>query len=344
MERAPGGDAAAKPLRSAVAVVAIGRLQRLQHREDARRPHRVGPAERAAHGLAPGAGFRGKGGICKNGRKQLVARNLAELEILFIEAEFACDDGYGRILAKPGKCRRGVGFAREGDLDEFAPLGNVIFAAAFFIGRLKLIFRDGNGVEKVRRFDLHDRDVARLGILPYQDQARTCGTAGAGTRFVEDDLAAGDVEALDVAQRMNTRLAAALRTEADLKVIARRQKEFEAAVAANDHLQMSEANKQFHVAIAHAGKNPYLASFYERLLNQGQRMLHLHFEYLERTSDGYLLTDEHNFMLDAVRAKDVERADALAHAHTRQFQDSFIDFMRENYATDVALGPLKAAE
>lgn len=135
-----------------------------------------------------------------------------------------------------------------------------------------------------------------------------------------------------------------LRTEADLKAIARRQKEFEAAVAANDHLQMSEANKQFHVAIAHAGKNPYLASFYERLLNQGQRMLHLHFEYLERTSDGYLLTDEHNFMLDAVRAKDVERADALAHAHTRQFQDSFIDFMRENYATDVALCPLKAAE
>src|SRR5690349_13634729 len=31
------------------------------------------------------------------------------------------------------------------------------------------------------------------------------------------------VEALDIAQRMNTRLAAALRTEEDLKIIARRQ-------------------------------------------------------------------------------------------------------------------------
>lgn len=152
------------------------------------------------------------------------------------------------------------------------------------------------------------------------------------------------VEALDIAQRMNTRLAAELRTEADLKAIARRQKEFEAAVKSGNHLQMSEANKQFHIAIAAAGKNPYLAAFYERLLNQGQRMLHLHFEYLERTHEGYLLTDEHNLMLKAIRVKNVDLADELAHAHTRQFQQNFIDFMRENYTTDVSLGRRKAAE
>lgn len=152
------------------------------------------------------------------------------------------------------------------------------------------------------------------------------------------------VEALDIAQRMNTRLAAALRTDADLKIIARRQKEFEAAVQTSNHLRMSEANKAFHMAIAHAGRNPYLASFYERLLNQGQRMLHLHFEYLERTHDGYLLTDEHQLMLNAIAAKNVDLADELAHAHTRQFQDNFINFMRENYTTDVSLAPLKAAE
>ena len=152
------------------------------------------------------------------------------------------------------------------------------------------------------------------------------------------------VEALDIAQRMNTRLAAALRTEADLKLIARRQKDFEASVHTGIHLKMSEANKQFHMAIAHSGKNPYLASFYERLLNQGQRMLHLHFEYLERTHDGYLLTDEHNDMLEAIRAKDVDRADELAHAHTRQFQANFVKFLKENYSTDVILTPLSAAE
>jgi len=151
------------------------------------------------------------------------------------------------------------------------------------------------------------------------------------------------VEALDIAQRMNTRLAAELRTDADLKIIARRQKDFEVAVKSGDHLQMSEANKQFHMSIANAGKNSYLASFYERLLNEGQRMLHLHFEYIERTHEGYLLTDEHQLMFEAIKAKDVEKADELAHAHTRQFQSNFIDFMRENYTTDVSLSPMRAA-
>ena len=61
------------------------------------------------------------------------------------------------------------------------------------------------------------------------------------------------VEALDITQRMNTRLAAALRTDADLKLIVRRQRDFEEAVEEGDHLLMSEANKDFHMAIARAG-------------------------------------------------------------------------------------------
>lgn len=145
------------------------------------------------------------------------------------------------------------------------------------------------------------------------------------------------VEALDIAQRMNTRLAGRFRTNEDIKIIEKRLKEFEQAVARNVHLAMSETNKQFHLAIAYAGRNPYLTDFYSRLLNEGQRMMHLHFEYLERTNEGYLLTDEHQLMLDAIIAQDVEECDRLAHEHTRQYQESFIDFMRENYAADVKL-------
>lgn len=150
------------------------------------------------------------------------------------------------------------------------------------------------------------------------------------------------VEALDVAQRMNTRLAAELRTDLDLKTIARRQREFVAAVHKGEHLAMSEANKAFHMSIAHAGRNPYLAAFYDRLLNQGRRMLHLHFAYLEQGNEEVLLTDEHDEMLAAIRDRDVVRADALAHAHTRQFRDNFITYMTQNYLKDasfVTLGP-----
>ncbi len=42
-------------------------------------------------------------------------------------------------------------------------------------------------------------------------------------------------------------------------------------------------------------------------------------------------------MLDAIRDRDVVRADALAHAHTRQFQDSFADYLRQNRLGDVPL-------
>jgi DNA-binding GntR family transcriptional regulator len=145
------------------------------------------------------------------------------------------------------------------------------------------------------------------------------------------------VDALSIAQRINTRLAAELRTGLDLEIIARRQQEFEAAVRSGNHLEMSETNKQYHMAIADAGRNPYLASFYEKLLDQGRRMLHMHFEYLQRAQDAYLLTDEHAEMLDAIRARDVERADRLALLHTRQFRDSFIQFMTENYTSEVKL-------
>jgi DNA-binding GntR family transcriptional regulator len=150
------------------------------------------------------------------------------------------------------------------------------------------------------------------------------------------------VEALDVAQRMNTRLAAELRTDLDLKIIARRQKDFVAAVHKGEHLAMSEANKAFHMAIAAAGLNPYLAAFYERLLNQGRRMLHLHFAYLEQGNEEVLLTDEHDEMLAAIRDREVLRADALAHAHTRQFRDNFLQYMKQNYLKDasfISLGP-----
>jgi DNA-binding GntR family transcriptional regulator len=146
------------------------------------------------------------------------------------------------------------------------------------------------------------------------------------------------IDALDIAQRVNTRLAAALRTDADIEAIKKQQRAFITAVAAKDHLAMSATNKDFHMAIAQAGRNPYTTAFYSKLLDEGRRILHLHFDYIERTHDGKLLTDEHEEMIAAIKAKNVERADELAHAHTHQFRDSFLNFLRENYTSGVKLG------
>lgn len=146
------------------------------------------------------------------------------------------------------------------------------------------------------------------------------------------------VDALDLAQRINTRLAAELRTEAELSHITAAQQAFIAAVQSKDWLAMSETNKDFHMAIARAGKNAYFAAFYERLLDEGRRILHLHFDYIERTRDGRLLTDEHEAMIEAIRRRDVAEADRLAHEHSRQFRERFLDFLRANYAGAIDLG------
>lgn len=149
------------------------------------------------------------------------------------------------------------------------------------------------------------------------------------------------VDALDLAQRFTTRLAAELRSDADLVAISKAQQDFVAAVRTNDHLAMSETNKNFHMAIARAGRNPYFSAFYEKLLDEGRRILHLHFDYIERTRDGRLLTDEHEEMIDAIRSRDVVKADMLAHAHTRQFSKNFLDFLQINYSGTLDLQPVK---
>ncbi len=101
---------------------------------------------------------------------------------------------------------------------------------------------------------------------------------------------------------------------------------------------MSAANKDFHMAIARAGRNPYMIALYDKLLDEGRRILHLHFDHLERTREGRLLTDEHDEMIAVIAARDANRADQLAHQHTCQFRDNFLNFLRENHAAGIKLG------
>lgn len=39
-------------------------------------------------------------------------------------------------------------------------------------------------------------------------------------------------------------------------------------------------------------------------------------------------------MIEAIRKRDVTRADKLAHDHTRHFHDRFVRFMSANYSED----------
>jgi DNA-binding GntR family transcriptional regulator len=124
-------------------------------------------------------------------------------------------------------------------------------------------------------------------------------------------------DALTLMYRVTTRLAAEHRTPADLGRIRVLQAEFARAVEAQDALAMIATNREFHAAIAEAGRNPSYTGLFCRLLDEGRRILRIYYSsFNARLPQRYV--DEHEDMIAAIEAGDVERADRLASAHADQ--------------------------
>ena len=124
-------------------------------------------------------------------------------------------------------------------------------------------------------------------------------------------------DAITLMYRATTRLAARHRTEADLERIEAHQRDFSAAVAAQDAIAMIASNREFHAAIGEAGRNPYYVSLFNRLLDEGRRILRLYYSSFEDRLPQEYVT-EHETMIAAIKAGDIEHADELARAHADQ--------------------------
>ncbi|MFP3557946.1 FCD domain-containing protein [Paraburkholderia sp. SIMBA_049] len=72
------------------------------------------------------------------------------------------------------------------------------------------------------------------------------------------------------------------------------------SVDSGDVNAMSETNKALHMAIAHAANNPYFVGYYERLLGEGQRLLHLHFDFTVSSPTATKLGRDYADMIDAI--------------------------------------------
>ncbi|MCX5520414.1 GntR family transcriptional regulator [Kaistia defluvii] len=124
-------------------------------------------------------------------------------------------------------------------------------------------------------------------------------------------------DALTLMYRVTTRLAAVHHREDDIRRIGEWQAAFTRAVEARDALAMIAANRDFHIEIARAGRNRYYTDLFTQLLDEGRRILRLYYSsFHDMLPREYV--NEHEDMIAAIVARDVERADALASAHADQ--------------------------
>lgn len=132
-------------------------------------------------------------------------------------------------------------------------------------------------------------------------------------------------DALTLMYRVTTRAAAECHTPADMDRIRALQRVFAAAVAAGDAARMIVCNRDFHAAIAEAGRNPYYTQLFTRLLDEGRRILRLYYypSFEARLPHPYIV--EHEAIIAAIEARDVALCDRLAREHAdqivRQIQD-----------------------
>lgn len=124
-------------------------------------------------------------------------------------------------------------------------------------------------------------------------------------------------DALSLMHRVTTRLAAQHRTDHDLEDIRANQAAFAQAVEAQDALAMIATNRDFHAAIAAAARNTYFETLFNRLLDEGRRILRLYYSSFDDRLPAHYLK-EHDHMIDAIAAGDVETADQIASAHADQ--------------------------
>lgn len=144
------------------------------------------------------------------------------------------------------------------------------------------------------------------------------------------------LDALDLYQRATTKAAAVLRTDDDLREIIGFQDKYvehtRKSLELGNSVYMIDSNYEFHMSIARAGKNRYLEQFYSRILNEGRRMLHFHFEFQRQDPemDERKLGAGHDDMIEAIRNRDAAAAERVAHEHAMQFRGRFEQYLNNS--------------
>lgn len=144
-------------------------------------------------------------------------------------------------------------------------------------------------------------------------------------------------DALTLMYRVTTRLAAQFHDEEDLAEIRARQAAFAKVVLAEDTNGMIQLNRDFHVTIAEAGRNPYYLQLFSRLLDEGRRILRLYYypTFEPRLPHPYI--QEHEAIISAITARDVDTCDRLAKEHADKIVSQIQEMMARDLRQNVVL-------
>ncbi|CAD7035553.1 GntR family transcriptional regulator [Pseudorhizobium endolithicum] len=143
-------------------------------------------------------------------------------------------------------------------------------------------------------------------------------------------------DALVLMYRVTTRLAAQNHRLEDLPIIRRHHLDYAASVEARDVLVMITTNATFHAAIAEAGRNPYFTGLFQRLLDEGRRILRLYYRSYDEQFPQHFV-EEHAQLIAAIEARDVEGADRLGKAHAEQIVAQVQKLFSRNGGLDITL-------
>lgn len=201
---------------------------------------------------------------------------------------------------------------------------------------LNLILPPGSPLDEVQlaeRFEL-SRTPIREALVRLEGEGLVTSLPNRSTMVAPIDFLNLNAffEAMTLMYRMTGRLAAQHRKPDDLEPIRAHQAAFTRAVRAQNALAMIEANKAFHMAVAEAGRNPYFLQLFNRLLDDGRRILRLYYQSMnDRLPKNHV--DEHDDLIAAIAAGDIAAADAVSTLHAnqivRQIQELFARDQRQ---------------
>lgn len=143
-------------------------------------------------------------------------------------------------------------------------------------------------------------------------------------------------DALTLMYRVTTRLAGQYHRPEDLERIRALQSGYALAARNRNALAMVSINRDLHAAIAEAGRNPYFTTLTLRLLDEGRRILRLYYQsFGDRLPREYV--DEHEAIIAAIAARDIDACDRLALAHADQIVRQIQQFLLRDTRMDIAL-------